>query len=44
MCRNDIAIESFDLSPIIKQPEEVSRVKNVIRSEYDKFILNFKEL
>jgi len=44
MSRHDISIESFDLSPIIKQSEEVSRVKNEIRNQYDKFILNFKEL
>jgi len=44
MTRNDIAIESFDLSPIIKQKAERKRVKDEIRNQFNKFFVNFKEL
>jgi hypothetical protein len=44
MCNHDIGIQSFDLTPIIKDNEEVTRVKELIRNNYDKFLINHIEL
>ena len=44
MCSHDIEIHSFDLTPIIKDPEEIDRVKELIRSNYDMFLINHIEL
>jgi hypothetical protein len=44
MCRHDINSRLFDLTPIINQKEEIDRVKELIRDNYDKFLINHIEL
>jgi hypothetical protein len=42
-CHRDIDQEEFDLSPVIKDENEIHKTKDVIRSHYRMFHVNFIE-